>query len=219
MFRKRLEEVSAWLQTQGENLDRRERAYKLEGAARVHARLQTFLTDPGVTQINVQPPQELNLLSWQIVDGLNTMIKGAPEVFRSALSVLWTPPLDPGRADQFWSVLDPALDTLSETQRKHFSGVGTRASVTSYFLFLADPLGHPFYRPSFGGKAVEWLYDKKDGLDKRTLGNLLTDYVGRCRYLHQQFRDAGVPLRDMLDTQGALYIISSQYLDGQSRKK
>ena len=108
---------------------------------------------------------------------------------------------------------------LSETQRKHFSGLGTRASVASYFLFLADPLGHPFYRPSFGGKAVEWLYDKKDGLDKRTIGNLLTDDVGRCRSLHRQFQDAGIPLRDMLDTQSALYILSDQYLQIARPKK
>lgn len=30
-------------------------------------------------------------------------------------------------------------------------------------------------------EVVEWLYDKKDRLDKRTLGHFLTDYVGRCQ--------------------------------------
>lgn len=212
MFRKRLEEVSGWLLTQQENLEKNERDYKVRGAAKVHAGLQAFLDAPIAGKVNVQPQQDLNLLGWQIVDGLNVMANRSPDVFRQALRIIWAQPLDPQNADAFWSALDPALDVLTETQRKHFSGVGTRASVASYFLFLADPLGHPSYRPSFGGKAIEWLYDKGDGLDRRSLGSLLTDYVGRCRYLQRQFQDAGIPLRDMLDTQGALYIVSDQYL-------
>lgn len=212
MFRKRLEEVGDWLLTQEENLEKNERDYKVRGAARVHAQLQTFADGAAPGKVNVQPQQDLNLLGWQIVDGLNVMANRSPDVFRQVLQAIWAQPLNPGNADAFWSVLDPALDVLTETQRKHFSGAGTRASVASYFLFLADPLGHPFYRPNFGGKAIEWLYDKKDGLDRRSLGSLLTDYVGRCRYLQWQFQDAGIPLRDMLDTQGALYIVSDQYL-------
>ncbi|GAA4015656.1 hypothetical protein GCM10022631_29800 [Deinococcus rubellus] len=220
MFRRRLEEASDWLLTQEENLERNERDYKVKGAAQVHAQLQAFLTQGGGagTKLNIQPQKDLNLLNWQIVDGLNTLVNIHPEVFRSALTALWAQPLDPRHAEGFWSTLDAALDALSATQRKHFSGLGTRASVASSFLCLADPLGHPFYRPSFGGKTVEWLYDKKDGLE-RTIGHLLTDDVGRCRSLHRQFQDVGLLLRDMLDTQSALYILSDQYLDIARPKK
>lgn len=211
MFRRRLEQATAFLLTQQDNLDRNERAYKIEGADRTRAHLDDFLAGK-VTKVNVQRPQDLNLLSWQIVDGLNTMANTRPEVFRAALSALWEGAHDPRQADAFWGRLDPALDALSDLQRKHFGGLGTRASVASYFLFLVDPTGHPFYRPNYGGRAVKWLYDRKDGLDERTLGSLLVDYVGRCRYLHREFVDGGVGLRDMLDTQGALYILSTQYL-------
>lgn len=212
MFRKRFNEACDWLSGQGENLERNERTYKILGAERVHAQLQVFMSGEVAGKVNVQPPKDLNLLGWQIVDGLNSMVNAQPDVFREALGALWTRPLDPRNADRFWSTLDSALDVLNDTQRGHFGGVGTRASVASYFLFLADPTGQPFYRPNFGGKAIGWLYDKADGLDNHSLGSLLTDYTGRCRYLHREFVDAGIPLEDMIDTQSALYILADQYL-------
>lgn len=212
MFRRRFDEACTWLAGQGDNLERNERAYKIRGAERVYLALQAFVAGEHEGKVNVQPQKDLNLLGWQIVDGLNTMVNARPEVFRQALRALWAPPLHPRNADLFWSMLDPSLDALDATQRGHFNGLGTRASVASYFLFLADPTGQPFYRPHFGGKAIEWLYDKGDGLDKRSLGSLLTDYTGRCRYLQREFRDAGIPLEDMIDTQSALYILADQYL-------
>ena len=111
MFRKRLEEASDWLLTQEENLERNERDYKVKGAAQVHTQLQAFLNQASEssTKINIQPQKDLNLLSWQIVDGLNTLVNAHPEVFRSALTALWAQPLDPRHADAFWSTLDAAL--------------------------------------------------------------------------------------------------------------
>jgi hypothetical protein len=76
---------------------------------------------------------------------------------------------------------------------------------------VADPVRQPFYRPHFGGKAITWLYGN-DRLDGRSLGHLLTDYIGRCTYLQREFKDAGLPLEDMIDTQSALYILVDQYL-------
>ncbi|AFZ67409.1 hypothetical protein [Deinococcus peraridilitoris] len=218
MFRDRLAKVTDFLLTQQENLEKNERAYKLQGAEMTRAHLQSFLDGSLAGKVNVQ--QGLNLLYWQTVDDLNRMANERPDVFREALTQLWNLPGDLKRADAFWSALDSALEVLPAEQRQHFNGFGTRASVVSYFLFLTDPTGHPFYRPNFAGRAVEWLYDKRDGLDRRSLGSFLTDFVGRCRYLHREFSDARVPLRDMLDMQGALYIISTQYLpDARRRKK
>ncbi|RJF72731.1 hypothetical protein D3875_15475 [Deinococcus cavernae] len=212
MFRRRLEEAATWLRSQGENLELNERDYKVPGAREVHRLLHDFLEGKTEGKVNVQPPRHLNLLGWQILDGLNKVANERPEIFRAALSAIWSTPLDPRNADLFWSTLDPALDVLGDTQRKHFNGEGTRASVASYFLFLADPEHQPFYRPNFGGRAIGWLYDRKDGLDSRTLGSLLADYTGRCHYLKGEFDDLGVPLQDMIDVQSALYILADQYL-------
>lgn len=218
MFRQNFAEAAKWLETQGENLAKNERAYKIAGAQSVYMLLTDYLAGNMREKVNVQPPKHLNLLGWQILDGLNTMANESPEAFRAALQVIWEQPISAANADRFWSELDPALDKLTDKQRKHFSGEGTRASVASYFLFLADPIHQPFYRPNFGGKAINWLYGTKDGLDRRTLGTLLTDYTGRCRYLKSEFNDAGVPLEDMIDVQSALYILADQYLE-ISRKK
>ena len=209
MIRKRFEAVTDWLMTQTENLERNERRYKLTGANAVHERLLQFET--ASRNINIQA-DDLNLLSWRIVDPLNVMANTQPQTFQVALKALWTQPLAPANADTFWSLLDPALDVLDPNRRKQFNGVGTRASVASYFLFVADPQHQPFYRPNFGGKAVNWLYDPKEALTTRSPGALLDDYLHRCKYLHRSFADAGVPLKDMLDTQGALYIIMTDYL-------
>jgi len=211
MFRQRFEEACTWLAGQTENLERNERQYKVHGAAQVHELLTRFLAGELEGKVNLQPPAALNLLGWQVLDGLNVMANARPDLFRQALGQLWITPLDPGRADDFWRLLDPALDELSAVQRGKFNGEGTRASVASYFLFVADPAHQPYYRPNFGGKAITWLYGK-DGLDTRSLGSLLQDYSGRCRYLQREFRDAGIPLEDMIDTQSALYILVDQYL-------
>jgi len=96
------------------------------------------------------------------------------------------------------------------------SGIGTRASVASYFLFVADSVHQPYYRPNFGGKAIGSLYDRKDALDSSSPGRLLSDYTGRCQYLQREFNDAGVVLEDMIDVQSALFILADQYL-GSSR--
>ena len=51
-------------------------------------------------------------------------------------------------------------------------------------------------------------------MDRTSPGALLADYVDRCENLLTVFQEAGVPLQDMLDVQGALYIISGQYPGG-----
>ena len=70
-----------------------------------------------------------------------------------------------------------------------------------------------FYRPGFGGKAINYLYEKNASLSTNSPGALLDDYQKRCSYLLRQFMDAGVPLRDLLDLQSALYVIVREYIE------
>ncbi|AIZ45177.1 hypothetical protein QR90_08775 [Deinococcus radiopugnans] len=210
----RLQAVSDWLRTQQDNLSQNERDYKVRGAQVVLEKVQAALDTDPPGRIDVQPNAQLNLLGWRTVGALNTLINGNPSAFREALQALWAGPGDAVQADAFWATLDPAVQTLADAEKRGLTGLGTRASVASYFLFLRDPTGHPFYRPTFGGAAIEWLSGGQRRLDRASPGALLADYVDRCETLLPVFQEAGVPLQDMLDVQGALYVISGQYPGG-----
>ncbi|WP_174369228.1 McrB family protein [Deinococcus sp. JMULE3] len=209
----RLAATAVWLNTQEQNLEQNERAYKLSGARDSEERLHATLSGAGPTKVNVQPGNNLNMLSWRTAGGLNALVNRGHAAFRDALATLRRDPVNPDDVNAFWTTLTPLADTLPDADRKPISGQGTRASIASYFLFLAQPEHHPFYRPTFGGQAVEWLYGGQP-LDRQSTGHLLHDYVRRCATLLPAFQAAGVPLRDMLDLQGALYLISSQYPGG-----
>lgn len=197
--------VSEFLKGQEANLERHERGYKLEGAAKARQELAGFLENnlPKVRQLQ---PKPLNLLDWRIVDGVSKMIQADPDVFRLALKDLW----ETRDADGFWDAIDPNLDALPDVARTKFKGARTRASVASYFLFVQGPEHYPFYRFGFGEKAIRFIYG--DPLDDRSLNDLLRDYVGRCDYLRRRFQDEGIVLHDALDLQGALYLVSTELL-------
>lgn len=209
----RLAAAAAWLRTQDQNLERNERAYKLSGARDSEERMNAALSSAVPTKLNVQPGNKLNMLSWRTASGLNALVNSDHAVFKEALAVLRLDPTNQEGVNTFWKTLKPLLDALPDTDRKSISGQGTQASIASYFLFLAQPEHHPFYRPSFGGQAVEWLYGNQL-LDRQSPGHRLHDYMHCCAALLPAFQAAGVPLKDMLDLQGALYLISSQYPDG-----
>lgn len=192
-------------------IDGRERAYKVPGAEKIREHLQAFL-DGDDAEVDVNFGKALDMVDWRITDTLNQLAAEHPEAFRNALAAIWQPPLKAEQADAFWAALDPALDALPAATTKKFNGVGTRASVASFFLFVADPAAFPFYRPGFGGKAINFLYDKGEHLSQKSPGNLLTDYTSRCQFLRREFKDAGVPLQDMLDLQSALYIAVQDYI-------
>lgn len=214
MHRQRLEAVTDFLldPRHWSTVDQRERGYKVPGAEKIRVHLQCFL-DGETAQANVNIGNTLDILGWRVVDGLNQVAATAPETFKRALQALWSQPRTGKNADAFWATLDPALDVLAPDVAKHFNGMGTRASVASYFLFLADPTAVPFYRPGFGGKAINYLYEKNASLSTASPGALLDDYQKRCAYLLRQFMDAGVPLRDLLDLQSALYVIVQEYIE------
>ncbi len=117
----------------------------------------------------------------------------------SARRALWAQPLRARSADAFWAAIDPALDAIPTDWSKHLNGVGTRASVASSFLFQAEPVKFPFDRPGYGGKAIAYLYDRQAGLDQSSPGALLHTDMFRCGFLLRAFRDARVPLQDMVD--------------------
>jgi hypothetical protein len=214
----RVAAAAAWLKTQAQNLEINERAYKLSGATDIHLRLSVALNGSVPSKLNIQSGSKLRMLGWRTVISFNALVNHNVQVFRAALEILRGEAVNPLPANSFWAILDPVAAELPEADRKPLAGTGTRASIASYFLFLADPVGHPFYRPSFGGQAVMWLY-KDRPLDSRSPGHLLQDYVSRCEVLLQEFRAQGVPLQDMLDLQGALYIISMQYPEGNSTQR
>ncbi|AWT36831.1 hypothetical protein GCM10008956_26640 [Deinococcus arenae] len=213
MQRKRFEAAVDFLSIPEHNakIHCRERNYKIPGAEKLTVHLQAFRAGE-TTKVDVNEGNTLDILDWRVVDGLNQMAAADAYAFRQALDTIWTEPLSPRNADRFWAAIDPALDSISPDISKHFNGLGTRASVASYFLFLADPKKFPFYRPSFGGKAMEYLYDRTEALDRASPGALLHDYGCRCAFLLREFRDAGLKLDDMVDLQSALYVMVQDHL-------
>ncbi|MBZ9752390.1 hypothetical protein K7W42_16180 [Deinococcus sp. HMF7604] len=192
-------------------LDAEERHYKRRGAAATRDALESFLRGE-TEEPNIQI--ELNLLDWRMKDDLSSMFIHHPKLFREALTALWADQITFKGADLFWSIIDPALNVLPATHQKRFASLNARTSVVSYFLFVANPQHHPFYRASFSAKAIQALYDKSEGLDRRTISGLLQDFVGRCKHVQALWQEEGLPLEDMLDTQSALYILAQEHFKG-----
>ncbi len=211
MNRKKFETATDFLLDNKHKIEIRERSYKVPGAERIKTHLQAFLDGHPAT-VNVNLGNALDILDWRVIEALNGMAAAEPAVFRLALNELWTSPLSARKADAFWTTLNPALDAIPAAVSKAVHGLGTRSSVASYFLFLSDPAKFPFYRPSYGGKAIEYLYERREALDQSSAGALLHDYGLRCAFLLREFRDAGLPLLDMLDLQSALYVMVSEHL-------
>lgn len=195
----------AFLQGREADLEHNERQYKLLGAEKARTDLEAFVEGWNPVPSNLHP-QPLNLLNWRLVDALTKMVKAHPQVFRNALENLWKT----ANADQFWASVDPALDSLEEAEAKNFRSVPARASVASYFLFVKAPEKYPYYKPSYGGKAVKFIYGEH--MDDRSPGTLLTEYFGRCDHLRQRLEEGGVGLRDALDLQGSLFLIVDELI-------
>lgn len=211
MNEQRFEQVTTFLKERQRAIFQRERGYKVPATDRLRAHLQQFVGGDLKGRLNVNQGNVLDILSWRNVDLLNRMAAAAPDTFRSALQELWSMPLDPLRADAFWATLDPALDSLPADRAKHVQGLGTRASIASYFLFIAEPPQVPFYRPRFGGDAIKHLYPHRP-LAGESPGHRLKDYGERCAVLKERFNESGLPVADMLDVQSALYVLVQEHL-------
>lgn len=193
---------------------RHERSYKTKGVPKVREHLQAFLDGTLQGRVDVLGNDALDLLGWQLQAPLNELAAVAPDEFRAALTALWAPPLRAEHADEFWRLLDPALDRLKPGSRKTFNGLGARTTVATYLLYVADPSRFPFYMPSYGGKFIEHVYGKSkiERLDDGSPGILARAYTQRCEYLFREFNDAGLELEDMMDLHSALHIYAREYL-------
>ena len=197
---------------------RHERSYKSKGVPKVREHLQAFLDGTLQGRVDVLGNDALDLLGWQLQAPLNELAAVAPDEFRAALTALWTQPLRAKHADDFWCLLDPALDRLKPGSRKAFNGLGARTTVATYLLYVADPSRFPFYMPSYGGKFIEHVYGKSklERLNDGSPGILADAYTKRCEYLLREFNDAGLELEDMMDLHSALHIYAREHL--QPRK-
>ncbi|HWG83945.1 MAG TPA: hypothetical protein VNT60_00580 [Deinococcales bacterium] len=205
MNRKNLRMAAEFLRGKEEQLERHENLYKRQGAEKVRHALQAFIADPSARFKHLQLPP-LNLLNWRSSQPIERIAAERPEVFREALARLW----QTGNADDFWAVLDPALDLLDGVERGKFASVAARANLASYLLFVRDPARHPYFKSSYGGKGIRFIFG--EAMDGRSPGKLLTEYTRRCEVLRESLGEEGVNLRDALDTQSALFLIVDDLL-------
>lgn len=198
-----------YIKTRLDHIKGHEGGYKSRGVPKVRAHLQAFQEETLQEPVDVLCGRALDLLDWRIQVPVNELAAVAPDEFRAALGALWAAPLRAEHADQFWDTLEPVLDRLKPENRTAFNGLGARATVASYLLYVADPAQFPFYMPSYGGKAIEHFYgkSKREKLNDSSPGALLSDYTSRCQYLSREFRSAGIPLDDMMDLHSALHVL------------
>lgn len=206
MLRNTFNQFAAFISDNWAGLEKHEREYKEQHSPEEYHRLLQWTQNP-TTEISIQ--KHLNLLNWRVVDVINQMAANQPVAFANALTHLW----ETQDADRFWQEVDPTMQGIAAENLKHLNGVGTRASVASYFLVIKDPHQIPFYRPSYGGKGIAKLYGSRgnDALDQSSPGKLLKDYLMRCQYLKNELKDFGVPVRDMIDVQSALYMYAQNF--------
>ncbi|WP_161884245.1 hypothetical protein [Deinococcus alpinitundrae] len=214
MDREKFYTAADYLKTRSEDIQNHERGYKVPGVPKVRTHLQAFLDGTLQERVDVLGRGALDLLGWQLQDPLNELAAVAPAEFRAALGALWASPLRAEQADTFWAILDPALDRLKPRKSKAFNGIGARTTVVSYLLYVADPTRFPFYMPSYGGKAIDYLYSKskREKLDDGSPGVLMRAYTQRCTYLLREFRDAGVGFEDMMDLHSGLHLLARDFL-------
>jgi len=208
MIRKHFEQARDFL-LKPENqalIAKRERTYKIPGAEKVRRHLEQFAAG-SEDRVNINLEKALDILDWRVVGTVNQMCAGDAPTMRAALSVIWAAPLTTRNASAFWSTAEAVLRSLPAEDAQSVNGMGTRASLASFLLFLQDPTKFPFYRPHYGGKAMLYLYGRHEALDASSPSALLFDYQSRCTYLLREFRDAGIPLTDMTDLQSALYVL------------
>ncbi len=108
-------------------------------------------------------------------------------------------------ADALWrAVRDDAGGEAGLVSYTHLQGVGVRASVASYFLFVHDPVRWPMYRKdNFGTPLVKI---SGEPLDESSPATVLWGYYRALDELQHRLRFADVPAASRLDAQGVLWV-------------
>ena len=142
-----------------------------------------------------------HLLGWRVVGPLLDLIRSWPEAFAVGVRTMLTKQ----NADDLWNAVTEAAGGPSRLESfTALRGVGVRASVASYFLFVHDPFKWPIFRKrNFGTPLVKITGDP---LDESTPAGLLWGYYRALDDLLGRMRHSGLPATSRLDAQGVLWV-------------
>lgn len=142
-----------------------------------------------------------HLLGWRVVGPLLELIRAWPDGFSAGVREM----LATQNADALWEAVTQAAGGPSRLEPiATLRGVGVRASVASYFLFVHDPTRWPMYRKdNFGTPLVKLTGEP---LDESSPARLRWGYYRALDELQGRMRFAGLPVTSRLDVQGVLWV-------------
>jgi hypothetical protein len=147
-----------------------------------------------------------NLLGWRLLDDAVRLARSHPAALRSAAAQL----RDDSDVDAFWGAIAAHVPEARLAEFVQLRGVGARATVASYFLFIRDPYMWPILRKSnFGQPLARMMHEP---LDARSPEAMLLDYYRKLDTLAERLRERGVAVRSRLDVQGVLWVVNYKKL-------
>ncbi len=181
----------------GEAFDENERHYKLNiGENLRQAREAVFAETDWLPVLKRAFTKDSNLTAWQAHDLFLRWCESEQEAAREALAGLWsTEPVEQAMRS-FLAVVPPDAP----------SGRGARTSIAS-FLRMVEPETYPIYRPTPFDKA--FALTDQPGADNAW--DEATTYTYALSFLDEMIErchEAGAPLRDRLDAQSLLWMIT-----------
>ncbi|HEX6370519.1 MAG TPA: AAA family ATPase [Longimicrobium sp.] len=181
--------------------DREERDYKLAVARRVREALQAVQNGgdylPILRRAFASPN---NLTSYRVHGPFLTWAQANPEQARAALRHLMSGDDPRERIDRF----------LAETPAEAVpGGTGNRLSLASFFLFGQQPEQFPIFRHT-PFNTVERVLRFPVSLPGSTPGQVYGNHVTFAQKLRGALQEAGIHVRDMLDVQSLIFILSSR---------
>jgi len=181
-----------------------ERTYKIEGADLARPRVQEAID--GVlpwTEVFTGPARgimqnQLASNQWN-ARAAKALLAQEPARLSALVRHAWAGELEAAATE---------LDALLQDERigsdaTAFRSIGARASVLSFFRFLADPKRHPMFRPGHVATALRELGHPP--LESSDPASLLRRYDEVLDEVRDAFVSAGLPLEDRLDAQAVLW--------------
>lgn len=180
--------------------DADERDYKLVIVERVRTVIEAANSDPRALADAVKnmlaPPN--NLVNWRSAAAFRRWVADDPDRAAEAIRAAGSPDDAPQWIERF----DRALPTAVVSQR------GARLALASLFVMGSQPETWPFFRPTpfvTVERILGWPTVDREG----AVGAEYDEHVSFAREFQRRLEEAGVPLRDMLDVQGLIWVLAT----------
>lgn len=185
------------------NFDEDERTYKLRAAERLAEARRAFIEgeDDWVQSLRRGfNNADNNLTPWQAHQRFIAWAEEKPEAARAALLEIWS---DEGSGPERLAAF------LSRVPDEAVTTPGYRTAVASMLLMAVDPNAFPIYRPTPFRKAYQLTgFDAPD--HKGAEADRYAEALGFLDQLIEEAATRGLDLRDRLDAQSVIWVVTKQ---------